>query len=59
VATPDPDTLSAAAGARGIATSVLGRAGGDRLVVEGLLDVAMDALREAYEGNLATALGDT
>jgi len=59
VATPDPDLLCAAAAARGVATAVLGRVGGERLVAGSSLDVAVEALRAAYEGNLPATLGDT
>ena len=58
VATPDPEALCAAAAARGVATAVLGRVGGDRLVCGALLDVGVDALRAAHEGNLPATLGD-
>jgi phosphoribosylformylglycinamidine synthase len=59
VATDDPEALCGSAAARGVATAVLGRAGGERLVAGALLDVAVDALRAAYEGNLPAILGDT
>ena len=59
VATAEPDELCARAAGRGIPAAVLGRAGGDRLVLGGLVDLPVDAVREAYEGNLALALGDS
>jgi phosphoribosylformylglycinamidine synthase len=59
VATPDPDRLCRAADVHGVHSAVLGRADGDRLVLGRLLDLRVDDLRDAYEGNLATALGDT
>jgi hypothetical protein len=38
---------------------VLGRSGGDRLVLGDAVDLPLDAVREAYEGNLTRALGDS
>ncbi len=58
VATARPDELAARAGALGIPIAVLGQAGGDRLVLEGLVDLPVAALGEAAERNLAGALGD-
>jgi phosphoribosylformylglycinamidine synthase len=58
VATDNPEALCASAAARGVATAVLGRVGGERLVAGALLDVGVDALRAAYEGNLPATLGD-
>ena len=37
----------------------MGRAGGDRVVAGELLDLPLEALREANEGNLAQLLGDS
>ncbi|HZD39001.1 MAG TPA: AIR synthase-related protein, partial [Actinomycetes bacterium] len=37
----------------------LGTTGGDRLVVEGVLDLGLDALRERYEGAIHRALGES
>jgi phosphoribosylformylglycinamidine synthase len=59
VATPEPDELAARAASLGIPCSVLGRAGGDRVTLGGLVDLALDSVRSAYEGNLATMLGDS
>jgi phosphoribosylformylglycinamidine synthase len=59
VATPMPDDLCARAEALGIATVTLGRAGGGDFVVDGLVDVSMDDLGQAYEGNLASWLGES
>ena len=59
VATPDPESLCAAAAARGVATAVLGRVGGDRLVAGAVLDLGVDALSAAYEDTLPVTLGDT
>ena len=58
VATADPDALCAEAAAAGVPCAVLGRVGGERFVVSGLVDVAVSALREAYDGSLARELGD-
>ncbi len=57
VATADPDELCARAAARGIPAALLGRAGGDRFRLGTLVDLPVDALREAEDGNLARALG--
>jgi phosphoribosylformylglycinamidine synthase subunit PurL len=59
VATGDAAALGARADEAGVAWTVLGRAGGDRLVLGGLADVGLSALHEAYEGSLARELGDT
>ena len=59
VATSSPDELCARAQALGIPASVLGRAGGDRLVVGDLLDLPVGAVRQAHEGNLARLLGES
>ena len=40
----------ARAAAAGVPAVRLGTAGGDRLIVEGVLDLALAALREAHEG---------
>ena len=58
VATGDPDELCRRAAAAGIPTAVLGPAGGARCTLGGLVDLPVDALREAHEGNLALALGE-
>jgi len=58
VATADPDALCAEAATAGVPCAVLGRAGGERFVVSGLVDIAVSALREAYDGSLARELGD-
>jgi phosphoribosylformylglycinamidine synthase len=59
VATADPEALAAAAGAAGVPCTVLGRAGGDRVVLGSLVDLALDTLREAHEGALPRALGES
>ena len=58
VATPDPGDLCRLAAARGIPAAVLGPAGGARFTLGSLVDLPLDALRQAHEGNLALALGD-
>ena len=58
VATSAPDDLCARAAASGVPTAVLGRAGGERVTVGPLLDLALGALVQAHEGNLALALGE-
>ena len=58
VATPAPDDLCARADAAGIPAAVLGRAGGDRFGLGGLVDLPVDALETADQHNLARALGD-
>ncbi len=58
VATPDPGELCRLAMARGIPAAVLGPAGGARFTLGTLVDLPLDALRQAHEGNLALALGD-
>jgi phosphoribosylformylglycinamidine (FGAM) synthase-like enzyme len=58
VATTMPDELSARACQLGIPSFVLGRAGGGRISLGSLFDLPLDALRQAYEGNLTRALGD-
>jgi len=58
VTTDDPEALCGSAAARGVATAVLGVVGGESLVAGALLDVGVDALRAAYEGNLPATLGD-
>jgi phosphoribosylformylglycinamidine synthase len=59
VATTMPDDLCARARDLGIASFVLGRAGGERFVAGELLDLPLDALRAAHEGNLAVLLGES
>ena len=58
VATGDPDELCRRAAADGIPAAVLGPAGGARCTLGGLIDLPVDALRQAHEGNLALALGE-
>jgi phosphoribosylformylglycinamidine synthase len=43
----------------GVPAARLGVTGGGRLVVEGVLDLGLDVLRERYEGAIDRALGDS
>jgi len=54
VATEEPAAVLAEAERGGVPAAVLGRAGGDRLLIGGLVDLAMSEVRAAWEG----ALGD-
>jgi hypothetical protein len=47
VATRDPDAIAFAAHAAGVPVGVLGVAGEERLVIEGLVDATVGELREA------------
>ena len=47
VATRDPDAVAFAAHAAGVPVGVIGVAGGERLVIEGLVDVTLAEVREA------------
>jgi phosphoribosylformylglycinamidine synthase len=58
VATRDPDELCRRAAAAGIPAAVLGLAGGARCTLGTLVDLPLDALRRAHDGNLALALGE-
>jgi phosphoribosylformylglycinamidine synthase subunit PurL len=51
--------LAALAGEAGVPATRLGVTGDDRLVVPGVLDLPLARLRDAYEGALARALGET
>ena len=59
VATSSPGELCDRAAEAGVATAVLGRAGGERLVLGDTVDVPLAAVREAFESNLTSALGDS
>jgi phosphoribosylformylglycinamidine synthase len=59
VATDDPDALRALAAAAGVEATLLGRTGGQRLVLGDLVDLPLGALRDAYQGSLQLALGET
>jgi phosphoribosylformylglycinamidine synthase len=58
VATGDPGALCRRAAASGIPAAVLGPAGGARFTLGSLVDLPVEALREAHDGNLARALGE-
>ena len=47
------------AAAAGVEATVLGRAGGDRLVLGDLVDLPLHAVQDAYQGSLQRALGET
>jgi phosphoribosylformylglycinamidine synthase len=62
VATAAPEELCARAAAAGVPAAVLGRAGGTRLVLGDaldLVDLPLDDVSAAYEGNLTTALAES
>jgi phosphoribosylformylglycinamidine synthase len=59
VATSRPDELTTRAAAASVTSSVLGRAEGDRLSLGDQVDLPLTAVREAFEGNLTRALGDS
>jgi len=49
--------LAERAGSAGVPVVELGQAGGDRMVVEGVLDIALDDARAAWKDHLPSALG--
>jgi phosphoribosylformylglycinamidine synthase subunit PurL len=55
--TTDPHEVLARAAAAGIPARILGHPGGDRLVVDGLLDVSVSAATAAWRDALPGALG--
>jgi phosphoribosylformylglycinamidine synthase len=59
VATAAPEELCAWAVAHGVPAAVLGTARGGRVTVGTLLDLPVEALSEAHDGNLALALGES
>jgi phosphoribosylformylglycinamidine synthase len=62
VATAAPEELCARAAEAGVPAAVLGRAGGTRLVLGDafdLVDLPLDDVRAAYEGNLTSALAES
>jgi phosphoribosylformylglycinamidine synthase len=59
VATTMPDEVCLRAQTLGLDASVLGRAGGARVSMGDLIDLPFDALRDAYEGNLARLLEES
>jgi len=52
------ERVRAAAEKEGVALTVVGRAGGDRLVVDGLVDVAVSDVAEAWRTAVPVALGE-
>jgi phosphoribosylformylglycinamidine synthase subunit PurL len=58
VATDEPDALCALARSKGIPAAVLGQVGGDRFTLGALVDLALEQVIGAHEGNLARQLGD-
>ncbi|MGP0029882.1 MAG: phosphoribosylformylglycinamidine synthase subunit PurL [Acidimicrobiales bacterium] len=58
MATNMPDELHERAAAVGLAVELVGRVIGDRFGLGDVVDLPLAALAEAYEGNLARALGD-
>ncbi len=58
VCTGRRNDLIAAAAAAGVAFRVLGEAGGDRLVVDGLVDVSLDEATAAWHDRLPALLDD-
>jgi phosphoribosylformylglycinamidine synthase len=62
VATADPDQLCSRAAEAGVPAAVLGRTGGTRLVLGDafdLVDLPLDDVLAAYEGNLISALAES
>ncbi len=59
VATADPDALCARSAEAGVPAAVLGQAGGDRVRLGTLVDLPVATVRQAHEGNLGSALGDS
>jgi phosphoribosylformylglycinamidine synthase len=56
VCTPNPDAIVARATSAGVVVSQLGIAGGERLVVEGLVDLALADLERAWRSRLPELL---
>jgi phosphoribosylformylglycinamidine synthase len=56
--TARPDEVLARAQAQHVPARAIGRAGGDRLVVDGLVDLALSTLVETWRGALPVALGE-
>jgi phosphoribosylformylglycinamidine synthase len=56
VCTPDPRPIAARARSAGVELAELGVAGGDRMVVEGLVDLALASLTQAWRSKLPDAL---
>jgi phosphoribosylformylglycinamidine synthase len=58
VATSQPDELRSRADASGVSARVIGEAGGDRLNVEGLIDLPLAAVVDAWRGRLPALLDE-
>jgi phosphoribosylformylglycinamidine synthase len=58
VATSRPTAVLERAGRAGVPAAVLGQAGGQRLVVDGLVDLALDGVAGAWRAALPRALGE-
>jgi phosphoribosylformylglycinamidine synthase len=58
LATDDVGAVLARAQAAGVAARVIGRTGGDRIVVTGLLDLSVAEAAEAWTRALPGALGE-
>jgi phosphoribosylformylglycinamidine synthase len=58
VCTAEPDELLSQAASAGVPAAAVGRAGGSRLVVEGLVDLAVSDLADAWRRSLPDALGE-
>jgi phosphoribosylformylglycinamidine synthase len=58
VATSEAEELCALASGRGVPAAVLGRVGGGLFSLGTLVDLPLEAVVEAHEGNLARLLGD-
>ena len=56
VCTADPEVVAARARSAGLEVTELGIAGGDRLVVEGLVDLALADLEHAWRATLPERL---
>jgi phosphoribosylformylglycinamidine synthase II len=56
VATADPEAVLAAASRRRLPARVIGRAGGDRMRVEGLVDLPVDEAGRAWRDRLGSAM---
>jgi phosphoribosylformylglycinamidine synthase len=52
----DFDAIRVRAAAAGVPVETLGRAGGDRLVVEGLIDVSLGEATARWKGTLPAAM---
>jgi phosphoribosylformylglycinamidine (FGAM) synthase-like enzyme len=59
VCTTSPDEILKRAASAGVPATLIGMAGGDRIVVEGLVDLALADVSEVWSGALPKALGET